>query len=204
MNELVAGPNTLQIGTSGNTADPIANIDIILQGAGGVVNPSGAAAAPPPAATATNTPVPATPTPTQSPANTPTPTPTAAPPQSVPTSTPLPAQGSGTTPVAQMSFFTTAVGAPSSIGANTSVAAYVSSVTDANVIVDLEVYNQAGAKVYQVAWTNQSLVGGQTRGYGWMFPRNAPSGTYTIKIGIFSLDWLTLYNWNDTATNVTL
>src|SRR5207253_3155107 len=42
LNEVVAGANTLQISTTNNQS-PVANIDLILVGAGGIVPPSGAA-----------------------------------------------------------------------------------------------------------------------------------------------------------------
>ena len=67
-------------------------------------------------------------------------------------------------------------------------------------VIDIEIY-QGSTRVYQRAFTGQDFAAGQSRTYtdSWI-PDSA--GTYTIKIGIFSSGWATLYSWNDAAASV--
>jgi hypothetical protein len=67
--------------------------------------------------------------------------------------------------------------------------------------VDIEVYDPSGAKVFQQAYDNQSFAAGQTRSYStsWGVPTTAAAGSYSVKIGIFSTGWGTLYSWNNGA-----
>ena len=75
------------------------------------------------------------------------------------------------------------------------------SATASSVAIDLEVYDSSGARVFQQAWNNQSFNAGQTRSFtvGWTSPANANTGTYTMKVGVFSSNWSTLYSWNNQA-----
>ena len=80
--------------------------------------------------------------------------------------------------------------------------ASVTSATAESVLVDIEVYGPTGAKVYQEYFDSQVLAAGETRSYPitWAIPGNAATGTYRVKIGIFSPGWGTLYEWNDSAS----
>jgi len=147
-------------------------------------------------AVATNTPTPIA-TSTQPPVSTstPTPRPTNIPTQ-VATATATPNQQPGYTATAQVSSATVVRGSAESI--TTSVKA----TTNSTVLVDVEVYDSSGKKVFQQYWDNQSFTSGQTRTYGssWQIPTTALPGTYTVKVGIFSTGWSgTLYYWNDNA-----
>ncbi|MBV9893806.1 MAG: hypothetical protein JO020_06540 [Chloroflexi bacterium] len=96
LNELVPGTNTVVFSNNTNDIMSIANVDLILVGAGGIVPPAGGGGTPPtPVPAATSTSVPSTPVP-------PTPVPpTPVPPTPVPatTSTPVPATPVPPTPV---------------------------------------------------------------------------------------------------------
>ena len=77
----------------------------------------------------------------------------------------------------------------------------VNSANAASALVDLEVYDAKGNKVFQQWWDNQTFVAGQTRTFKttWTLPRTLPVGTYRLKIGVFKTGWGLLYNWNNGA-----
>ncbi len=68
----------------------------------------------------------------------------------------------------------------------------------AAVLIDFEVYDSAGRKVFQKVLDREDIKAGETRTYplGW---KADTAGTYTLKIGVFSPDWSKLYVWNDAA-----
>jgi hypothetical protein len=73
------------------------------------------------------------------------------------------------------------------------------------ILVDLELYDAAGAKVAQSVATGQSFAAGQTRTYPWTIgPVSLPAGTYTVRAGIFSADWSTLHTWDGDAGTLTV
>lgn len=70
-----------------------------------------------------------------------------------------------------------------------------------NAIVDFEVYNSSGQRVYQKFYTNQSLSSlGDVTNYSLNV---TTSGQYTVKLGIFNSNWQTLY-WNNSAATFTV
>src|SRR5207244_4434678 len=148
-----------------------------------------------PTSTATSAP---TNTPTARPTNTPTPK---------ATNTALPTATSTQAPT-QRSYTTGASVSPSTVmrGANVSVTALVKSATASSALIDVEVYDAAGTKVFQQAWDNQAFGADQTRTYrsNWSVASTATSGSYTVKIGIFGTGWFAFYAWNDRATAFTV
>lgn len=68
--------------------------------------------------------------------------------------------------------------------------------------VDLEVY-QGGSRVFQKVFSGQNFNSSESHTY---FATWTPSGagTYTVKVGIFSGDWGTLYDWNDSVASVSV
>jgi hypothetical protein len=74
------------------------------------------------------------------------------------------------------------------------------------ILVDMEVYNAANVKVHQQVTTNQAFAVGQSRTFQWTWtvPAGQAPGAYTIKIGIFSGDWTTLYTWHNSAGSLTI
>jgi hypothetical protein len=153
--------------------------------------PLGGGTAPTPTPASTSTPV-APNTPTQPPAATATPTQTAP-----PTATPSTAG------------WTTSVSAsPASVSRGSAVRlqARVLSTTSRSALVDVEVYNPAGTRVFQRFYDNQAFSAGVARTFSpaWTVPKNAATGTYTVKIGVFAPAWGTLFTWNNSATTFTV
>ncbi len=68
-------------------------------------------------------------------------------------------------------------------------------------VVDFEVYDAAGAKVFQWFAAGQSFAAGTPRSFSiaWHVPAGRSSGTYTFKIGIFGPGWKPLYLWDNAA-----
>ncbi|GAB4453829.1 MAG: glycoside hydrolase family 44 protein [Armatimonadaceae bacterium] len=72
-----------------------------------------------------------------------------------------------------------------------------------NGIVDLEVYNASGQKVFQKYQSGQSFATGQSRAYSWTWTPTA-AGTYSVKVGVFAGSWSPNYHWNGNAATVTV
>jgi hypothetical protein len=136
------------------------------------------------------------------PTNTPTPGPATATPTATAviasTATPTP-----TTTVGQATYSSRATTSPASVarGATLSITSSVTSSKASNALVDVEVYDPAGTRVFQQFWDNQAFTAGQTRTFPstWQVPAGAALGTYSITIGVFSPGWGTVYNWNAAA-----
>jgi hypothetical protein len=84
--------------------------------------------------------------------------------------------------------------------------AWVTSTTASTTLVDLELYDPSGQRVRQQWWDRQVFRAGQTRRYtlSWPVPPNAPAGTYTLKIGTFTVGWGRLSGWNNAAAQFTV
>lgn len=89
-------------------------------------------------------------------------------------------------------------------GAEATVTATVGSATALPVLVDVEIYDSRGGKVFQKAFDNEGLAAGANRDFSatWGVPQAA--GTYTVKVGLFTPGWGTLYAWNDSAASITV
>jgi Glycosyl hydrolase family 12 len=100
-----------------------------------------------------------------------------------------------------MSVGTTTV-SPSQVasGQNAAITTQVTSSAAASGInVDLEIYDtDTGALVAQRILGGQSFVAGETRPFTWTWPATT-TGPLTVKVGIFSGDWSSLYTWNNAA-----
>jgi hypothetical protein len=72
-------------------------------------------------------------------------------------------------------------------------------------LIDFEVYNASGTRTW-VSWKdNQQLTGQQqTFSATWAIPTNLATGTYTLKIGVFSPNWTKLYSWNNAALKLSV
>lgn len=73
-------------------------------------------------------------------------------------------------------------------------------------IVDLGIWNSAGTRVVQQAYSGQSFTAGQTRSYTWpwVIPATLPAGTYRVSVGVFDASWTTPYVWIDAAATFTV
>jgi fibronectin type 3 domain-containing protein len=111
-----------------------------------------------------------------------------------------------TTPSAP-SFSSSASVTPNTVakGASTTVSISITCNSGAlyNGLVDLEIYNSAGTRVGQTYWTNQNFAAGQTTPYTWNWS-TTNTGTYTVKVGVFSAAWADTLNWNNAATTFTV
>jgi hypothetical protein len=129
----------------------------------------------------------ATPTATPTPVLTSTPTPTATKtntPTLKPTSTPTPTSTQGS---AQPSFTTSGSASPITAlrGSSAALTASEKSTTAISALVDLEVYNAPGSKVFQQAWDNQPFSAAQTLTLPvtWPVSASARTGAHTVRIG---------------------
>ena len=52
----------------------------------------------------------------------------------------------------------------------------------------------------------QTFAAGEAKTYTWAYPvpANLALGTYTVKVGVFSGDWATLYTWDNQAAAFTV
>ncbi len=160
--------------------------------AGGAMALSGGTAnTPTPTATRTSTPAG---TPTATPTKTTAPTPTAT---STPISTPA---SSGWTTSAKVSAATVRAGQGETITAT------VRSSKKSVALVDIEVYDSGGHKVFQRYWDLQTFKAGVNRNFSttWSIPAGTAPGTYTVKVGVFAPNWASQYAWNNGAKTFTI
>ena len=114
---------------------------------------------------------------------------------SVPTPTPV--------PPATPSFTLTASAAPTSLAAGTvvNVSSTTKSATSGSFLVDVQLFNPSGVRTYETWWPNEVFAVGQSKTYAfaWNCLSTSPTGTWTVKVGVFTNDWATLYSWNNSA-----
>jgi hypothetical protein len=119
------------------------------------------------------------------------------------TATPTP-----TATVGQATYTSRAVASPASAarGATVAIASSITSAQASNVLIDVEVWDQSGTRVFQQFWDNQAFTAGQTRTFSstWQVPSGALVGPYSIAVGVFSPGWGTLYSWNNAAGSLSV
>jgi endoglucanase len=100
-------------------------------------------------------------------------------------------------------FATTATESPSSVapGGTATITAAVTSATSTTALIDVEVYDPSGARVYQVFDDNQAFTANQLRTYvaTWQVPAGATAGSYVVAVGVFAPGWASNYVWNARA-----
>jgi hypothetical protein len=130
---------------------------------------------------------------------TPTRTATSAPATATPTRTATPA-------TAVWTVRATTASVTASRGTSVSLPISVTSSTAMRALVDIEVYDPAGAKVAQQFYDNRSFVAGVPVNFSpsWAIPQGATKGVYTVKVGVFSPGWGTLYSWTNSAMTITV
>jgi len=74
----------------------------------------------------------------------------------------------------------------------------------ANELVDFELYNSAGVRVWRT-WRSPVAFGGAPRAFAasWPVPTTQAAGIYTLKLGVFTSGW-SFHAWNDKALAVTV
>lgn len=124
------------------------------------------------------------------------------------TGTSIPATPTATASTTQATFTTGATASPTSFapGATVNLTSTVKSTQATSALVDLEVYDAGGTRVFQQFWDNQAFSAGQSRTFSaaWQSPNTAATGGYSIAIGVFSPGWGTVYGWNGTAGSFTV
>jgi hypothetical protein len=97
---------------------------------------------------------------------------------------------------------------PVSRGASATISTAVTNTGGAasGILVDMEVYSAGGTKIHQQLTTGQSFAAGQQKSFQWSWavPAGQAPGVYTVKLGIFSGNWATLYTWHNAAATVTV
>ena len=70
------------------------------------------------------------------------------------------------------------------------------------VLVDLEVYDPSGNKVFQKFWDRQPLSANAVKSLTTSFhiAKTAQKGLWTVKVGVFSPGWASLLGWSNGAT----
>lgn len=91
------------------------------------------------------------------------------------------------------------------VNTNTTVTATVDNkggVLDKGVI-DIEIYNQVGTRVFQYYFEGQTMQTNETRQFPVQWSAATP-GTYRVAVGVFSSGWAKNYSWNDNAATITV
>ena len=75
-----------------------------------------------------------------------------------------------------------------------------------DVIVDLEIWGPSGTKVDGHFQTGQAFRASESRQYPWTWtvPLTAASGTYTVKLGVFTPGWSRNLYWKESAATFTV
>lgn len=91
------------------------------------------------------------------------------------------------------------------VGDTVAVSVSVTSNVDRKALIDVEIYDRSGRKVFQKYWDNQTLSSGRTHlvTTNWA-TGGRPAGSYTVKIGVFGTGWRSLIHWNGQAAAVNL
>jgi hypothetical protein len=73
--------------------------------------------------------------------------------------------------------------------------------TMANGMIDVEIHDPAGARVFQKTYDNVVVNASGYRAFAadWVVPANAMVGIYTVKVGVFTQGWGRLLHWNNNA-----
>jgi len=73
----------------------------------------------------------------------------------------------------------------------------------ATVLVDFEVYDAAGNRVYQQVVNNQTFAANETKNISvnWATASNQAQGQYNLSIGVFKSDWSSNYTWSSIAAS---
>ena len=126
-----------------------------------------------------------------------------------PRTNPVPSNPQGPAPSASVAITLngTSVSRPTArAGDQVTVSQTFTAQSDAQVLVDFELYSNSAQKVWQTwhspvaASANQPTTDVAT----FTVPGDLPPGTYTFKVGIFGPDWDPLHAWNNEAGMITI
>jgi hypothetical protein len=119
------------------------------------------------------------------------------------------------TSTAPATYTMAATASPATVAAGASTALNLQVATSATItaLVDLEVYNAAGTKVFQQYWDNQQITATPTAPFlaaqhiytaTWAVPATQQVGTYTLRAGLFKPGWGSQLSWNSNAGQLTV
>lgn len=105
-----------------------------------------------------------------------------------------PGQGGGPEEPAPQEPYVTAIAVtPAEVTAGTQAAitATVTTAETKQLLVDVEVYDPAGTKIYQKLFDNQTQTAGSAKSYevAWAVPSSAVAGTYRTQVHLFGAGW---------------
>jgi len=92
---------------------------------------------------------------------------------------------------------------PPMVGQNAEIRLEINSaapITDG--VVDLEIYDSSGTRVYQKFFDHQNLEANRSYSYSTLWQPSAQNN-YRLKIGVFASNWQQLLEWNDNALDLT-
>lgn len=105
-------------------------------------------------------------------------------------------------------FITSVIAASSAVksGQRVSLNAIVTAQTTQNILVNLEIFDSAGERIFQQFTDHQPVTAGEAKTvpFVWDVPATQASGTYTVSLGIFKAGWVRQLAWHDAATTVTI
>src|SRR5206468_2156999 len=86
-------------------------------------------------------------------------------------------------------------------GSTVSTSVTTNSATAGSFLVDAQLFSPLGVRTYETWWANESFAAAQSKTFAfpWTVPGTSSTGTWTVKIGVFSNDWATMYHWNNGA-----
>ena len=102
---------------------------------------------------------------------------------------------------------TTAAATPASAatGDRVRLAASVADPAGRRALVDVELYDATGRRVFQRFWDRRQLTPrARTLATVWAVPAGTRPGRYTVKVGVFTPGWRSLLAWDDAAATVTV
>jgi hypothetical protein len=92
---------------------------------------------------------------------------------------------------------------PVTPGATTSITVSVKNTGSlaSGIIVDMEIFDSGDARMLQQYIPGNTFASGETKSFEWFWetPSNQPSGTYTIKVGVFTDHWTKMLLWKNNA-----
>jgi hypothetical protein len=112
----------------------------------------------------------------------------------------------GSVEVTPATFTTTATPSPTTVkpGGTTTITTVVNAVGGSlsNGIVDLEIYDESGVRVTQNYWTGQSIASGGNATYSYTWTAPTATGSYTVKVGVYTASWASTLHWNARAATI--
>lgn len=71
-------------------------------------------------------------------------------------------------------------------------------------LIEVELFDASGQQVFQQVWNKQAFRAGKARSFttSWTIPGSVAPGQLSAVVGVFSTNWATLRQWNDTGVTL--